>query len=247
MHSPSWMAEDLKACLFDFGGTLDADGTTWQDRFYPLYQKQGFQIDREQFRFAFYQADDSLKEIMPTRKSNIRETLEMQVTKVFKALTLTPEASQIGFIVENFLNGMKKHIERNRPLLGKLKKQYALGIISNFYGNLDVVTRDLGIDDLFDCIIDSSLEGVMKPDPEIFHAALSRLSIAPDQAVFIGDNIYRDMEGAKAIGMPHIFLAGEFQFETKPCCAEDPIIHSLPEIQSLLLAGHTTASPREAS
>jgi len=247
LYSLPWKVENLKACLFDFGGTLDADGTTWQDRFYRLYQKHGYQIDREQFRFAFYQSDDSLKEIMPTLKAGIRETLQMQVTKVFKALALAPEANRIEHIAEDFLDGVKGHIERNRPLLNNLKKQYALGIVSNSYGNLDVVCRDLGINDLFDCIIDSTCEGVMKPDPKIFHAALTRLSVAPDQAVFIGDNIYRDMEGAKAIGMPHIFLAGEFQTTAKPCCAEDPIIHSLTEIESLLLSTHTNHSKQEAS
>ena len=56
MKTRSWTSDDLKACLFDFGGTLDSDGVTWQDRFYAPYEKHGIQVDREAFRQAFYSA-----------------------------------------------------------------------------------------------------------------------------------------------------------------------------------------------
>ncbi len=93
------------------------------------------------------------------------------------------------------------------------------------------------IKDLFVCALDSTIEGITKPDPGIFKAALARLSVRPDQAVYIGDNIYRDMEGAKSIGMHHIFLAGGHQYDAKPCCPQDPVIHSLEELGPLLLKG----------
>jgi len=229
-----WKKENIKACLFDFGGTLDADGITWQDRFYPLYQKQGLDIDREQFRQAFYFADDSLKEIMPAQKAGLRETLDLQTAKVWEALSLEASDQQRMAIVKDFLEGMKKHIERNRRILESLKKQYPLGIISNFYGNLDIVCKDLKIQDLFVCAIDSTIEGFMKPDPRIFQAALDQLNVGPNEAIFIGDNIYRDMEGAKSIGMNHIFLAGGNQYDAKPCCPDDPVIHSLEELDPML-------------
>ncbi len=237
LHSLPWEKENIKACLFDFGGTLDDDGVTWQDRFYRLYRKHGLNIDREQFRQAFYFADDSLKEIMPAQKAGLRETLEAQTSKVWEALALKSSEQQRLAIVEDFLDGMKRHIERNRKLLESLREQCPLGIISNFYGNLDIVCKDLKIQDLFVCALDSTIEGVMKPDPRIFQAALAQLSAQPDQAVFIGDNIYRDMEGAKSIGMHHIFLAGEHQYDAKPCCPDDPVIHSLEELGPLLLKG----------
>ncbi len=31
------VAPQTKAILFDFGGTIDADGVAWKERFYPLY------------------------------------------------------------------------------------------------------------------------------------------------------------------------------------------------------------------
>ena len=50
----------LKAIFFDYGGTLDADGVNWQDRFYPIYQAHGVAAERETFRQAYYKADDNI-------------------------------------------------------------------------------------------------------------------------------------------------------------------------------------------
>lgn len=232
-----WKVENLKACLFDFGGTLDADGITWQDNFYRLYRKHGIHPDREKFRQAFYHSDDTLTESRALDGQGLRRTIEEQVAGVFGHLGLTNTETQMKAIVEDFLAGMNESIEKNRPLLNALNKRYTLGIVSNFYGNLERICEDLGIRDFFRCIIDSNREGVIKPDPRIFQAALERLGLAVEQAVFVGDNPYRDMQGARGVGMPHIWLTGEREEETRPCCPGDPVIRSLEELGPLLLNG----------
>jgi len=241
-----WNTENLRACLFDFGGTLDADGVTWQDRFYALYEKHGLRVDREVFRRAFYAADDSLTETQTIAGVGLKETLEIQGKRLWKALGLSADKDRMRAIAADFLDGMQWYVERNRPLLVALKGRYDLGIVSNFYGNLDRVFEDLGIRDLFPCIIDSSCEGVLKPDPRIFQAALDGMGIRPDEAVFVGDNPGRDMEGAKGVGMPHIWLAGKDPERAKPCCPGDLVIESLDAIGPLLLEGRYGA-PREVA
>jgi putative hydrolase of the HAD superfamily len=241
-----WNKENLRACLFDFGGTLDADGVTWQDRFYALYEKHGLQVDREVFRQAFYAADDSLTETQAVAGAGLKETLEAQGERLWKALDQKTDKDKTRAIAADFLDGMKWYVERNRQLLVSLKGRYDLGIVSNFYGNLDRVFEDLGIRDLFPCIIDSSCEGVLKPDPRIFQAALDRMGIRPDEAVFVGDNPGRDMEGAKGVGMPHIWLAGKDMERAKPCCPGDLVIESLDAIGPMLLEGRYNA-PREVA
>ena len=51
---------DIHAIFFDYGGTLDADGIAWKERFYPLYLRHGISVSKEKFSSAFYCADDSL-------------------------------------------------------------------------------------------------------------------------------------------------------------------------------------------
>jgi putative hydrolase of the HAD superfamily len=236
----------LKACLFDFGGTLDADGVTWQDRFYALYEKHGVQVDREAFRQAFYAADDSLTDSHALEGVGLMGTLQAQAERVWDALHLNSAGRQLRAIISNFFDDMRWHVERNRNLLVLLRGRYKLGIVSNFYGNLDRVCEDLGILDLFFCIVDSSHVGVVKPDPRIFQAALDRMSIRPEQAVFVGDNPGRDMEGAKGVGMPHVWLAGEDTKRRSPCCPGDPVIPSLDRLEPLLLDGQTRVPQEEA-
>jgi putative hydrolase of the HAD superfamily len=236
----------LKTCLFDFGGTLDADGVTWQDRFYALYGKHGIPVDREVFRQAFYHADDSLTETGTLKGVGLEETLRAQGERVWEALRLNGDSRRMRAIVTDFLDGMKWHVERNRPLLTLLRGRYSLGIVSNFYGNLERVCEDLGIRDLFVCIIDSSCEGVVKPDPRIFQAALDATGARPEEAVFVGDNPGRDMEGAKGVGMPHVLLAGEAIEAAKPCCPGDPVIRSLDALGPLLLGAQDDASQERA-
>jgi putative hydrolase of the HAD superfamily len=47
----------------------------------------------------------------------------------------------------------------------------------------------------------SSEIGVRKPRPEIFHAALQRLGVAAEDALFVGDRLGADVRGARAVGM----------------------------------------------
>ena len=52
----------------------------------------------------------------------------------------------------------------------------------------DAWRKQLPIDELFDTIVDSSHEGVRKPDPAIYRIALERLGVAdPSRAVFLDD------------------------------------------------------------
>jgi putative hydrolase of the HAD superfamily len=53
---------------------------------------------------------------------------------------------------------------------------------------------------IFDLIVDSSHEGMRKPEPEIYLLTCERLGVTPDRAAFI-DDIPTNVEGAQAIGL----------------------------------------------
>jgi len=237
-----WNTQPLKACLFDFGGTLDADGTTWQDRFYELYAKHGLHPDRETFRKAFYRADDSLTETRALEGQGFRKTVEEQAARVWEALAWDGPEDRLAAVVEDFWEAARRTVRRNLEILTELRSVFRLGIVSNFYGNLEPVCEELGIRYLFECLVDSNRVGVVKPDPRIFQAALRHLEVRAEETVFVGDNVYRDMEGARNVGMPHILLASRSLSAPAPCCPGDPVIRSLEELGPLLLRG--TRSPK---
>src|SRR3989442_1789099 len=59
----------ISAVLFDFGGTLDADGLAWKERVYRLFRDEGVAVGRERFDPLFHAADDALVGTIPPTTS----------------------------------------------------------------------------------------------------------------------------------------------------------------------------------
>ncbi len=216
----------LRAVLLDFGGTLDADGVAWKERFRRLFAEEGAPA-AEGFDRAFYDADDALVGAVP-RDLPFSQTVERLCVDVAAKLG-RPETA--GRVAERFLADARACLDRNAPLLERLHGRYRLGVVSNFYGNLESVCREMGLSPHLDAAIDSAVVRSEKPDRRIFDAALSAVHVEPSEAIFVGDSLARDMAGAKAAGIRHVWLrAGE----GNACCPEDRVIASLPELSAVL-------------
>ncbi len=78
---------------------------------------------------------------------------------------------------------------------------YHLGLLSNAGDNArHIFTEVYPVLPHFDSVTISAEEGVMKPDPRIFHVALARAGVQPHEAVFV-DDVAENVEGARAVGM----------------------------------------------
>jgi FMN phosphatase YigB (HAD superfamily) len=65
----------------------------------------------------------------------------------------------------------------------------------------------------FDTILISDETGSAKPDPAIFHLALEKTRLKPEEAVHVGDSI-DDVKGAKAAGIKPILIQRETTGQT---------------------------------
>jgi len=63
---------------------------------------------------------------------------------------------------------------------------------------------------LFDVVVESSLEGIRKPDPRIYQLACERLDVHPGAAVFL-DDLGVNLKPAKELGMRTIKVLDEDQ------------------------------------
>jgi HAD superfamily hydrolase (TIGR01549 family) len=79
-------------------------------------------------------------------------------------------------------------------------------IISNSEGKLEGLLKRVGVLDMFEFVLDSGIEGVRKPDPEIFRRALARGGVRPDEALYAGDIPEVDVDGPRAIGMDAVLI-----------------------------------------
>jgi len=85
-------------------------------------------------------------------------------------------------------------------LIHRLHGRYKLAVLSNNPPGLDGWLADWGILELFDVIVCSGDEGLIKPDPAIYHLTLKQLGVASHEAVFIDDTAGH-VEAAQRLGM----------------------------------------------
>jgi putative hydrolase of the HAD superfamily len=88
------------------------------------------------------------------------------------------------------------------PALEAFKSRYRLGLLTN--GAPDLQRRKIagaGIGKYFDAVVVSGEVGIGKPDTRVFEMLLSRLNVAPESALMVGDSLKSDIQGAHAVGM----------------------------------------------
>jgi putative hydrolase of the HAD superfamily len=86
---------------------------------------------------------------------------------------------------------------------------FPLGLLSNNVAPMEREGRLGEVLDLFDAVVESSVEGVRKPEPEIYSRALTRLSEAVGRSIAAADCAYLDdlginLKPARALGFATI-------------------------------------------
>lgn len=93
------------------------------------------------------------------------------------------------------------------PVLRDLRaKGLKLGIISNWDTRLKKVCDGLGLTPMVDFLVISAEAGIRKPDPRIFHLALEKAGVRPEEAIHVGDLPEEDAEGARRAGVRPILI-----------------------------------------
>lgn len=93
------------------------------------------------------------------------------------------------------------------PTLLRLKKTgIKIGIVSDAPSvNAWIRLVEMGIQDFFDVVITLQDTGKTKPSPPPFRAALQKLKVKPEETMFVGEWVEKDIKGAKALGMKTAF------------------------------------------
>lgn len=218
----------MQSLLFDYGGTLDSDGITFLDRFRAIYKEEG--IESPAFDRAFYDAEDNLPARHKLPGLDLEQTCRLLVRDMLA--TLAPERmDRADAIAGRFAGDCRRQFGRLKPVLERLSRRYRLGVVSNFYGNLEGILEAEGLRPLFGAVADSGVVGVIKPDPAIFLHALKGLGSSPEEAVMVGDSVKRDIAGAKGLGMKKALVCAA---KDAPAAGQDWTIRSVAELEQVL-------------
>jgi len=234
---------DRGAVLFDFGGTLDADGLRWSVRFHEAYAAGGGQLGADAFEALFRASDRALETVPGIRGLGFRVMLETQAGLL---RTLLPDGAAIdpGAMANRVHEQAIQIVARNRPLLEALQPRFRLGIISNFTGNLGICLTELGIRDLFEIVTDSAVLGFAKPDARPFTHTIEALGLPPQATWMVGDNFEADIRPGAKLGMQTVWITPA-QRPLPPGCVPTARIASLTELPGVLAPA--TLPPRDPS
>lgn len=231
------MNSAYEVILFDFGGTLDTNGVHWSVKYYevlkPMFPSLGF----DTYSDVFVKADEILQQ-EAKHIDNYYELLAKQFSLQCNLLTQKLELhinhSQYKIMFEKIYSDVQDNIRNSIEIIRSLKQNYRIGIVSNFYGNLQTICDNLGLSTVMDIVVDSSIVGYSKPDPEIFLFALKKLSAFPDKCVVVGDSYERDIKPSKQIGCTTIWLKGKSWKNEYDSTYADFTITTLFEIRKIL-------------
>jgi beta-phosphoglucomutase-like phosphatase (HAD superfamily) len=214
------------------------------ERFYTLYCAEGLDMTADAFASRFFVADDPLIGRLSSA-TDLSGTVHALVANLEAELLRGAGADWAGAggsngdrsvrVASRFLSDASAAFARNRPVLAALSERYRLGVVSNFYGNLEAVCGGAGLGSFFATLVDSHCVGVEKPDPAIFRTALERLGAKPETTVFVGDSLCRDREGARRAGMRFVWIAPQHVISAEAqAVTEPPVKHAVSDLRDLM-------------
>jgi putative hydrolase of the HAD superfamily len=230
----------MKGVLIDFGGTIDTDGRHWYKVFKQAYSCVAPAIEDALLRQAYVYAERTLgKNPIINPQFTFYKTLETKLslqTDFLRENSCSFTDVQSKQILDSCYSVVTTNIYKvARQELESMAERCPLVLVTNFYGNMNSVLKEFGIDRYFAGIVESAVEGVRKPNPDIFRLAVNRLGVLPADAVMIGDSLSKDIIPAMEVGCKTIWLKGE-QWEDESVsatCSPDYIVSTLQGVSNL--------------
>ncbi len=216
--------------LFDAGGTLvTMDAAAVGDLIEP---HTGTRPDQERLRQAHYRVMHDPDSDPQKFAGGVGEWWPWWVGRALEHSGIDPHPEAVRALVASrglWQAALPGAVEGVRAVRDA---GYRVAVISNADGH---VRRDLtaaGFDGLFEEIFDSTVLGVSKPNPRIFHIALDALGVAPQAAWYVGDSVLFDVGGARAAGLAEVVLVDPYGHVDD----YEPRVASVAELPGLLAA-----------
>ena len=207
---------DIQAIAFDVNGTLveiltedDMEQCFRAAGHFLTYQ--GVDLRRQEVRDLYFQ---TMKE---QQKESSEEYPEFDSVKIWQSIVeenqtdftraLAPEKrAQIPLFLAEMYRGISRRRLRLYPFvretLEMVQGRFRLAVVTDAqsaYARGEL--HQVGILDYFDPIIISGDYGFRKPDRRLFQAALDGMGVAAEHTLFIGNDMHRDIFGAREAGM----------------------------------------------
>lgn len=196
---------DLDDTLYDYV-TLDRAATEALCRF----ARHRLGMDEEAFRAAYAQGRRETKSQLGNTAASHNRLLYCQRT--LERLGLPP--AELALEMYEVYWGCILDAMRPTPgapeLLARCREAgLKVGICSDLTAHIQHrKLKRLGLDSLVDVLVTSEEAGVEKPGAAIYRLLLEKLELPPENVLFVGDSLERDVIGPQAAGMRAVWFRG---------------------------------------
>jgi len=237
---------DIRAIAFDVNGTLvrilaDDDEERIFRAAAHFLTYQGIDLHRHELRDIYFQIMKEQLRASPEQYPEFdavgiwRSIIEDHSTDFTRALPAGKLQHMPLFVAE-----MCRGISRRRlglyphvcEVLDTLRERYPLAIITDAqstYARGEL--HKVGLLGHFDLIIVSGDYGYRKPDRRLFQLALDGMGVGAGNALYVGNDMYRDIHGAREAGLTTVMFDSDQGVKVYRDCAPD---HTITDFRDLL-------------
>lgn len=231
----------IRAIFFDLDGTLRFNRPSGRDYFMDYAATLGVQTSHDQralvWRWEHYYWANSSDLLKDEAKYPDREAFWLNYGRrqLLEMGCAPDEAEHLAPLVHDYMNENYKPENWVDPVtydvLAELKEAgYLLGVISNRDLPFAEELKQMDLDSYFQLSVSGGEAGFKKPEAGIFQYTLARAGLQPEETMYVGDNYFADVVGARNAGVHPVLLdiGGIFH---QPGC---PSIQSLAELPGIV-------------
>jgi HAD superfamily hydrolase (TIGR01549 family) len=231
----------IRAIFFDLDGTLRFNRPAGREYFMDYAASLGIPLSKDdrarvwRWEHLYWAESADLRKDQakyPARDDFWRNYSRRQLVAMGCA---SDQADQLTPVIHDFMNE-NYHPENwvdptTFDLLAELKAAgYLLGVISNRDAPFVEELKQIGLGGHFNLAVSAGEAGSKKPDPGIFQHTLALAGACPAETLYVGDNYFADVVGARNAGIHPVLLDTDGIFHQPGC----PTIKSLAELPEIL-------------
>ena len=248
---------DIRAVAFDVNGTLvrilTDDGMEQIFRSIAHFLTyQGIDLHRHQVQDLYFQIMKEQQQASPEEHPEFdavgiwRSILQAHLTEFTRALP-AEKLEQMPLFLAEMYRGISRCRLRLYPhvreVLDVLRERYPLAVVTDaqsVYARGEL--HKVGLLDYFDPIVVSGDHGYRKPDRRLFQLALDGMGVVAEHALYVGNDMHRDIFGAQEAGMTTVMVESDQGADVHLNCVPDYSITDLRDLLTIL--GDNSRNPR---
>ncbi len=232
----------IRAILFDINGTLtdiltnEADDTAYRTTANYL-SYYGVDISQDTLKENFFRLNRQQRKMSSEEYPEFdSQAIFADIISNYRTRFIADESTLAKTASVVYRSATRYKLELYSgvwDVLSNLSRQYQLAAVSDGQSLwAEPELKAVKLDRFFKFVLVSGDFGYRKPDRRLFDNAVKKLGCQPDEVIYVGNDMYRDVYGAQKAGLKTVFFKSN-QGEHSYCGAEpDYIIYDFRQLEN---------------